>query len=42
MIKKLNNYFFDEDEITLSDSIWFYGVALAVPVITFITVLLAS
>lgn len=42
MIKKLNNYFFDEDEISVSDSIWFYGIALAVPVIIFITVILAS
>lgn len=25
MMKKLNNYFFDEDEICLSDFLWFYG-----------------
>lgn len=26
MIKWLNNYFFDEDEISTHDALWFYGV----------------
>lgn len=24
-IHKINNYFFDADQITVSDSLWFYG-----------------
>lgn len=26
MIRWLNNYFFDEDEISWSDVLWFYGI----------------
>lgn len=25
-MKTLNNFFFDEDSITLSDALWFYGI----------------
>jgi hypothetical protein len=27
-MKKLNNYFFGEDEISLSDGVWFYGFTI--------------
>jgi len=30
MIRWLNNYFFDEDEITWSDGFWFYGVIIGI------------
>ena len=25
-MKKMNNYFFDEDHIHLYDALWFYGI----------------
>ena len=26
LVKALNNYFFDEDTITATDGLWFYGI----------------
>lgn len=26
MIRKMNDYFFGEEEICLSDALWFYGI----------------
>lgn len=28
LFRKMNKYFFDEEEIGLSDALWFYGVLL--------------
>lgn len=39
MIKLLNNYFFGEDEISLSDALWYYG-SLGFMVLVLLTVAL--
>jgi hypothetical protein len=33
-MKKLNEYFFGEEEISTSDKLWFYGTIIAMVVIT--------
>lgn len=34
-MKKLNNYFFGEEDIHLYDALWFYGIYSVVIAITF-------
>jgi len=33
IVNSLNSYFFDADEITVSDGLWFYGITLLVAII---------
>lgn len=33
VVRIVNSYFFDEDEITLSDALWFYGVTIFIALI---------
>lgn len=41
MIRWLNNYFFDEDEIRWSDGLWFYGIIAAIVIWTIIVLFIA-
>ena len=34
IINAINNYFFDEDTITLSDSLYFYGIMAGILIIS--------
>lgn len=33
IVKALNNYFFDDDSITIGDGLWFYGILLLLLII---------
>lgn len=43
MFRKINNYFFGHDEVSLSDKVWFYGMyafmGLALLFLLFVNVL---
>lgn len=39
-MRKINDYFFGEEEITLSDGLWFYGIIVGIIAIVMITLIL--